>query len=665
MPGIIGIASDRQQDPKLETRFAAMAYPLVFTPEQEVEWFRHEWYAACTVGYGESFSFLKKASAYKQGVLLIMDGEIFPEATDVPHELAASAPTIQRAEYCLYLYLQHGPAFAERLNGNFVLAVFDNRDHIIHLYNDRFGSEPLYIWTGRQELAFATSVRSLLKYRDDIGRLYNKDAIAELIVFEKVLGDKTLFPDVCRMVPASHATWDGNRCRIEKYWRLHMGDKPESLRTWKDAAVELNGILERSIARRQADSARTAALVSGGVDSRLLLQFCSPQTIAATFSNKNHPPSIETRLAANVAQILGRKHLLIDREADHYVKVAELAVDVNEGLMTFAGCHSLGLHQQMLQSGIHVILTGLWWDTLFKGYYSVSLPMNACACRDEPSIVKSRRTAWQLANSSPVRPVHEQHLMALALSNEMKERAAVARERVIMELSQSLSEQGEWENLSEYVILRDLQSSAVIGFLRALRTCFLDRSPAYDNDLLMFSAQIPADWKKNGRIVRWALRLANPELSWISDANTGLPAGLCPPWDRVLGSIRKTVRDGARWLSRYSRTVAGYRQPLVGCTIFTHHSSWHDMDGMLRLCRSYRSMVESTIEQLDGTIFDKSMIAELLREDLDVAAPRLKKLFQILVTFGLVDKKWGPRANRNSASGEIGNMKLVDLRNIY
>jgi len=661
MPGILGVINGEQPNREQEASLAAMAYPLVFTPDQEVEWFRHDWYSAGTVGYGKSFSFLKKASAYEEGVLLIMDGEVFPEAKDVPHELAASAPTIQRAEYCLYLYLHHGPEFVKRLNGNFVIGVFDNRNRTVHVYTDRFGSEPLYIWTGRGELAFATSQRSLFEYRDDVGRQYDKDAIAELIVFEKVLGNKTLFQDIRRMVPASHAVWDGRQCTIEKYWCLNVDSKPEGCSSWKDAAVELNRKLEQSMARRQADGALSGALVSGGIDSRLLLHFCSPSTIAVTFSNKAYPLSIDARQAAKVAKKLRLKHTLIERATDHYACVAELAVDVNEGLMNFLPCHSLGLHQQMLNSGIQVVLTAQWFDTFLKGYYSVE-QIDEYVLRDEPSVLKARRMAWELCNSQVIRRMHNQHAAILGLSPDMKERAAVARERAIAELSVLLSEDADYRNRSEYFTLSDLQSRADIGFQRGLRTCFLDRSPAYDNDLLALAAQIPVVWKRDGRIVRWALRVASPQLARITDAGTGLPAGLCPPWSSVLENSRKAVRGAARRLSRYSKTVRSFRHPLSVCV---QYSSWHNINAMLRLCEGYRSMVESTLEELDESVFDKGMLIQLLSEDLNAGTPRLKELFSVVLTFGLFDKKWGPSGSRrNTMFHNITNMKIVDLRNV-
>jgi len=659
MPGILGVITDKRISKASEKKLAAMAYPLVFTPEQEVEWFRHEWYVAGTVGYGKCFSFLKKASAYQDGVLLIMDGEVFPDFEDVPSELATTAPTIQRAEYCLYLYLKYGPQFAESLNGTFVIAVFDSRDHSLHLYNDRFGSEPIYIWSEEDELAFATSLRSLLSYREDIGRQYDKDALAELVVFERVIGGKTLFDGICRLVPASHATWDGRYLKVDKYWDMPLNNTPPAMTSWRDAAAELHYRLKQSIDKRTGDNVQVAALVSGGIDSRLLLACCPSSAIAATFSNRNHPHSIETRLAAKMAKVLGHEHVLIERGADHYATVAEAAVDVNESQMVFANSHSLGLHEQMLDMAIRVVLTGQWFDTLFKGMFSLGNESHY-VYRDEPSVLRARRMAQNLADSQIIRRAHHLCLLMLALNDDMKERAAVAKERAIRTLSVFCSGEYELQDCSEYFTLLDLQSNAQIGFQRGLRTCFVDRSPACDNALLMLGLQIPLSWKKDGRIVRRALKLADPRLAWIRDANTGLPAGLCPPWNRILGSTWKATRDVARKLSRISKTVSSYRRP-PGSTIFTQ-GSWHDRNATLRLCDKYRSMVENAIEQLDDTIFDKSTVTELFRDDINAPAPRLFKLFEIVLTFSLFDQKWGPSATRDIVSAEIADMKIVDFR---
>jgi asparagine synthase (glutamine-hydrolysing) len=659
MPGIFGLINNNQSDFDNKINLSAMAQSLVFMPEQEIEIFKHKWYCAGAVGYGKSFSFLKKSSAIKDNVLLIMDGEVFPDTSEVPHELAGNSPTVQRAEYCLYLYLKYGTQFVKQLNGNFVIAVFDTRDRTIHLFNDRFGSEPIYIWQKGTEFAFSTSQRSLLCFREDIGRDYDKDAIAELIVFERVLGDKTIFQDIRRLVPASHAVWDGKELKIEKYWTISDNTKNEKIKNWKDAAVELHRLLKQSIAKRLSDNAKAGALISGGIDSRLLLALCPESTVALTFSNKDYKHSIETILAGRIAKLLGHEHILLEREMDHYAKVAELAVDVNESLNTFAGSHSLGLHKQMIDTGIRVILTAMWWDTLFKGYYLLS-DIHDCEYPNEPNVLKIRKIAWHLSQSGMIRKQHHQHLMMLALNSEMRGLAAVVKERVISELFEMLKED-DIVHHSEYYTLSDLQSDTGIGFERGILTCFLNRSPAYDNNLLSLALSIPTEWKKDGQIVRRALKLANPKLAWIKDANTGLPAGLCPPWNRILGNIRQGVRNTGKILSHYSKSVAKLREPAPGCRIFTQNSSWHDRNGLFKFNEKYRSMIESTVENLDNTIFDKNILKELFQDELNAPSPRLEKLWEIVLSFGLFDQKYGPNVNRQINLSKKMNTNTVDL----
>jgi asparagine synthase (glutamine-hydrolysing) len=648
MPGILGIMRPQPFEPDITATLDRMAEPLRYVPDQTVQHFQRGQFAGSVVDYGPGFGFLKSAAAERDGVLLLMDGEVFPDAAEVPHELQGDSPTVQRADYCLHLYLERGPQFVKSLNGTFAIAVYDGRDHTIHLYNDRFGSAPLFIWTGDRQCVFASSQRSLLCYRDHIGRQYDRDAIAELVVFERVLGEKTLFTDIRRLVPASHAIWNAEGLRIEKYWHISSAEGAGKMKDCREAAVELNRRLDRSVSKRQGDGAKAATLVSGGIDSRLLLHFCNRETLVVTFSNRNHPVSIETRLAAKVAHMLGKEHVLVERENDHYTTVAQRAVDVGESLRSFIGSHSLGLHDQMRGIGVQAVITGHFWDTFFKGVFAV--PASGDIYRDEPSILRAQRIARQIGSSVVLRRPHHEDLMRLALNVEMRERATIAKERFIRRIVGLYQDGRSIQSCSDCLRLHDLQSTASIAFTRGLRTSFPDRSPIYDNDLLAFALSAPFEWKRHAQIVRTALKLANPKLARIMDANTGLPAGLCPPWNTVLGSMRQFVRTTARGLSRYSIAVDRLRDAPVGSRIFVQHDSWHDMNGMLRLCDRYRSMVETAVERLDGTLFDKDVVSRLLRDDLTARVPRFNKLWEIILTFQLFDAKWGPGANREEVS---------------
>lgn len=72
-------------------------------------------------------------------------------------------------------------------------------------------------------------------------------------------------------------------------------------------------------------------------------------------------------------------------------------------------------------------------------------------------------------------------------------------------------------------------------------------------------------------------------------------------------------------------------------------------------------MVERTVNNLDETIFDKKVVTELLDHDLSTACPRLSRLWEMILTFGLFDQKYGPNASRNNFPGKIENIKIMDL----
>jgi hypothetical protein len=121
------------------------------------------------------------------------------------------------------------------------------------------------------------------------------------------------------------------------------------------------------------------------------------------------------------------------------------------------------------------------------------------------------------------------------------------------------------------------------------------------------------------------------------------------------------MRDTARCISRLPKITPGPRQSEKDSTIFLENSSWHNMNGLLRFSQKYRSMVESTVNQLDETFFDKKLVTELLNHDLNSANPRLSRLWEMILTFGLFDRKYGPNANRNALPGKMENFKIVDL----
>ncbi len=639
MPGIFGVVADRRLEIDASFVLARMSQPIRYAPDQEVETFVEDACAGGLVDYPASFAFLKPASAAWQGVRLWMDGEVFPDSSEVPHELQDPHPSVQRAEYCLHLYLQHGADFVRRLNGTFAIAIFDGRDRQLHLYTDRFGHQLLFVEDRAGQAAFASSLRSILAARPDTTGEYDRQSLAELVVFERVLRDATLVPGIRRLGAGAHAAWGPRGWRIERYFELKAGTLSGQITDWREASEELLRRLQRSVEKRTADGARTGLMLSGGLDSRLILGTCTRPVVATTFADRNQKLHTEARIAQAAARAVNVPHVWLLRDPDYYARIAPAATAVNEGLCTFVGSHTVGAHDQLEQAGIQVVLTGDRFDTAFKDYFS-DLPTPDGLYASEPPELRQRRLARLLVDSPIGRRPDRQDLMMLALSEDLKEVAAVAREKLIQFVSERIDPARSPLESARLLALSDWQCFTTMGFLRGITTHFVERSPYFDNSMLDLSLALPLEWRRGGRLVRHALKVCSRDLAMIRDISTGLPAGLCPPWDGLLlGSRRR-----AGHLARRLKCHTWLRRGVHGQGVTTAYS-WHDRNIALKVLPEYRELVQSAVERLDPTLFDREAVERLLQDDLRSARPRLNHLFEILVTFDQFDRAW--RASRS------------------
>ncbi|MEJ2648171.1 MAG: asparagine synthase-related protein [Sedimentisphaerales bacterium] len=654
MPGILGIISSEPFKPDVSGTLDRMAGPLQYKSDQTVEYFHGDWFACAAIDYGPRFAFLKSASAQRDGILLLMEGEVFPDAAEVPHELAGESPTIQRAEYCLYQYLKDGPKFIRKLNGVFSIAIIDQRNHSVHLYTDRFGHRLMFITEKIDRFAFATSVRSLLRWRKDIGLKYDKQSIAEFVLFERVLGNRTLFPDIKRLLPATHATWNDNKWHIESYYEIHKQKVPENCNSWKDAANMLLNCLKHSLAKRTSDKSTKGLLLSGGLDSRLVLLACPKTVITASFSTSNGDSSLESLIASKVAKLFGVKHFWLPRDIDYYAQIAEDAAQINEGLSSaFIGYHTIGVHDVMMQAGLQVILTGILFDVAFKDFYS-DIQISSEKYPSGPTELTARRIARVLSESSVIRRAEHQDLMMLALNNEMKKVAVLTKEQTISDIYESCFREiplvyGELQELIRPLGLLAgpfWQTYTTLGMNRGLTSLFVERSPFFDNEMLNLALSLPISWALRGRIVRRAIKLASSKMAALRDVNTRLPAGLCPPWDRLATGSREYLLKIGRRLSEHSKQVAKLKQPRPGTSVFSSLSWLFSHDASLKYVQSYRALVNDAVNNASEEFFDVANLKKLLDDDLTCDAPRMSKLWYMLVSFHNFDKFWGPSAAR-------------------
>ena len=320
--------------------------------------------------------------------------------------------TVGDMEAVLPLARDRGDAFVDDLNGMYALALYDGDAHRLALVRDRLGVKPLY-WTRLPGggVLFASEIKAL--FASGLSRpAVNEGAVGAYLSHGWVPGPQTLFQGINKLLPGHRLCIDadGNET-LEAYWRPRPGaDIPESS---QEAEENLIGLLRDSLRLQLRSDVPVGALLSGGLDSGLMVALAAEQSSARlnTFTVSFEGAGVdEGPLAAMVAERYGTNHTELSVAAGDVAQhLPALAWHAEEPLFDAALLPNF-LINQVLSQHVTVALNGTGGDELFAGYGRyfplsveqryLKLPQWARRGLIEPAAhVLSPMTAWRLGRA--------------------------------------------------------------------------------------------------------------------------------------------------------------------------------------------------------------------------------------------------------------------------
>jgi asparagine synthase (glutamine-hydrolysing) len=174
-------------------------------------------------------------------------------------------------EVILKLYQKFENSFVQHLNGAFAIALYDKKQNKLHLFRDRLGIKPLYIFKNKQTIAFASELKAFkalgLPFVFDEGKVQN------YLVFKYLPKNQTLIKNIDKLPPASHVTVCVNSLNISTncFWQPTIG-KTVNIQ-FNDAKEELRSLLQSAVNYRLIADVQVGNFLSGGVDSSVIASF--------------------------------------------------------------------------------------------------------------------------------------------------------------------------------------------------------------------------------------------------------------------------------------------------------------------------------------------------------------------------------------------------------
>lgn len=184
-------------------------------------------------------------------------------------------------EVLLKAYEHWGLEAVHRFYGMFAFAVYDARTPgrpVLHLVRDRIGIKPLYIAKRGGSWLFASEIRSLMQHPSMSAEM-DLTAFWHYLTFIITPAPLTLFRGVFKIPAGWQVSIDHEgRATSRQYWDC----APKLADTWREsdlsfdeAVGEFTNIMRRSIKRRMVSDVPFGVLLSGGVDSSLIVALMS------------------------------------------------------------------------------------------------------------------------------------------------------------------------------------------------------------------------------------------------------------------------------------------------------------------------------------------------------------------------------------------------------
>jgi asparagine synthase (glutamine-hydrolysing) len=330
------------------------------------------------------------------GLTLVFNGTIYnyPELRTELHGLGHQFFSDGDTEVILRAYAEWGEACVERLHGMFAFALWDSQRQRLFLARDRLGIKPLYFARTPEYLRFASNPQALLAAGGVDTSIDPVSLHHQFTLHAVVPPPHTILKGIRKLEQGTTLSLDNTgRSTARRYWTLHAQRPatPLSEQQWTEA---IHAALREAVRKRiEIADVKVGVLLSGGLDSSLLVALLAEQGIhdLMTFSIgfEDHPEEKgnEFEYSDAVADHFGTRHHKYSIPNAEVLRRMPEAVDCMAEPMVSQDVVSFYLLSEQVSRTVKVVQSGQGADEVFAGY-SWHPKM---AAEDGPSIDRMRR----------------------------------------------------------------------------------------------------------------------------------------------------------------------------------------------------------------------------------------------------------------------------------
>jgi asparagine synthase (glutamine-hydrolysing) len=280
-------------------------------------------------------------------------------------------------EVILKAFHAWGPDCVQRFQGMFAFAIHDRDTDRVVLARDRLGIKPLYLAEVGGAVRFASTLPALLA-GGGVDTTLDEVGLHHYLSFHAVVpAPRTVLRGVKKLPPATVLILEADGRRQEqRYWSPSYTPAPQDEgRTFEDWKALVLDVMRKAVARRLVADVPVGVLLSGGLDSSLIVGLIAEQrqsglrTFSIGFETVNGEEGDEFRYSDVVAKRFGTTHEKLFIDSTTAVPAVQASIAAMSEPMVSHDNVGFYLLSEAVSRYVKVVQSGQGADEVFGGYH--------------------------------------------------------------------------------------------------------------------------------------------------------------------------------------------------------------------------------------------------------------------------------------------------------
>ncbi len=307
----------------------------------------------------------------EETVWIVFNGEIynFKELRAELENKGYRFRTRSDTEVIVHGYKEWGPGVLNRLNGMFGLAIWDALNRRLIVARDAMGIKLVYYRLRDGQLTFGSEIRAVLA-ADTSRPPVDPLALDLFLRFRYTPSPFTIFQGIRKLAPGTMLVVEDGKCREER-WYNYQPIPFSTPKEEEEAEEELLNLYEAAVGRHLLSDVPVGILLSGGVDSALLLALMNQHGgswPAYTVGYGEAFEDDEIADAAETASLLGARHIPVRLDREEFERSLPNIVACLEEPIASSSVVPMYLVCERARQDVKVALIGQGPDEVFGGY---------------------------------------------------------------------------------------------------------------------------------------------------------------------------------------------------------------------------------------------------------------------------------------------------------